>query len=599
MTAEVPAYVDLPTTRAASSAGVQTWLRGIGVRQVRLITGLVMFAYIFSHFFNHALGVISYDAMEGWLKYHVAFWRLPVVNDTLYIAAVIHFSLGLWALYQRRHFRYTGAELAQLLLGLSIPLWLADHFGAQRLTAALFDTPPFNYATPLFAYWVSAPYNIAIQFVSLTVAWTHACIGLYFWLRMKSFFDWAAPYLLAVAILLPTLAMIGAHHAGREVAQLADDADWRKENLKSVTAPQARVIKSIVLLYFPLGYAAAIGLVFVARGVRSLRERRSGLVAISFPDRQVRVPKGVSVLEACLRYSIPHASVCGGRARCSTCRIRVLGDVSILPAPSGREAHVLDRVGVAANPSIRLACQLRPQSDIGVIPILPSSMNANLLRKGRRMNIGKEHYVVSMFVDMRGSTKLAEAALPFDVVFLINRFLAAVSQAALDAGGQPNQFIGDGTLALFGLETSPETACRQALRAAAKVAANVEHMNRQLKSDLREPIRFGIGIHGGEVIVGDIGFKDHTVFTALGDPVNVAARLQDLTKSLNCTVVISKDVCATAGIAAGALEQTEVAIRGRDEPMIVCKVDDPALLPGLVDAAAQTSADKKSAARAG
>jgi len=81
--------------------------------------------------------------------------------------------------------------------------------------------------------------------------------------------------------------------------------------------------------------------------------------------------------------------------------------------------------------------------------------------------------------------------------------------------------------------------------------------------------------------------------------VNVAARLQDLTKSLNCTVVISKGVCDTAGIATGALEQTEVAIRGRDEPMIVCKVDDPALLPGLVDAAAQASADKKSAARAG
>ncbi|HET7911522.1 MAG TPA: adenylate/guanylate cyclase domain-containing protein, partial [Pseudolabrys sp.] len=236
--------------------------------------------------------------------------------------------------------------------------------------------------------------------------------------------------------------------------------------------------------------------------------------------------------------------------------------------------------------SIRLACQLRPQSDIGVIPILPSSMNANLLRKGRRMNIGKERYIVSMFVDMRGSTKLAEARLPFDVVFLINRFLAAVSQAALDAGGQPNQFIGDGTLALFGLETAPETACRQALRAAAKVAANVEQMNRQLKADLREPIQYGIGIHGGVVIVGDIGFKDHTVFTALGDPVNVAARLQDLTKSLNCKVVISEDVCVTAGIAVDALARQQVVIRGRDEPMIVRCVDDPAELVALVDGAA-------------
>ena len=567
-------------------ADFRTWLRGIGVRQVRLATGLVMFAYIFSHFFNHALGVISYDAMEAWLWYHVMVWRLPVINDILYISAVIHFSLGLWALYQRRHFRYTGAELTQLLLGLSIPLWLADHLGAQRLTGALFDTPPFNYATPLFAYWVAAPHKIVLQFIALTIAWAHACIGLYFWLRLKSFFDWAAPYLLSVAILLPTLAMVGAHHGGREVAQLANDSEWRKENLQSVTAPQARLIKEITLVYFPLGYAAAIGLVFVARGVRTWRERRRGLIAISFPDRQVRVPKGVSVLEACLRHSIPHASVCGGRARCSTCRIRVLSDISALPPPSGREAFVLDRVGVTANPSIRLACQLRPDSDISVIPILPSSMNANLLRKGRRMNIGKEHYVVSMFVDMRGSTKLAEARLPFDVVFLINRFLAAVSQAALDAGGQPNQFIGDGTLALFGLECAPETACRQAMRAAARVAANVDQMNRQLKADLREPIQYGIGIHGGEVIVGDIGFKDHTVFTALGDPVNVAARLQDLTKTLNCRAVISEEVCVTADLASDALNRTEVAIRGRDEPMIVRKVEDPVVLTGLVDAAA-------------
>lgn len=571
-------------------ADFRTWLRGIGVRQVRLATGLVMFAYIFSHFFNHALGVISYDAMEAWLWYHVMVWRLPVINDFLYISAVIHFSLGLWALYQRRHFRYTGAELTQLLLGLSIPLWLADHLGAQRLTGALFDTPPFNYATPLFGYWVAAPHNIVLQFISLTIAWAHACIGLYFWLRLKSFFDWAAPYLLSVAILLPTLAMVGAHHGGREVAQLANDSEWRKENLQSVTAPQARLIKEITLVYFPLGYAAAIGLVFVARGVRTWRERRRGLIAISFPDRQVRVPKGVSVLEACLRHSIPHASVCGGRARCSTCRIRVLGDISALPPPSGREAFVLDRVGVTANPSIRLACQLRPDSDISVIPILPSSMNANLLRKGRRMNIGKEHYVVSMFVDMRGSTKLAEARLPFDVVFLINRFLAAVSQAALDAGGQPNQFIGDGTLALFGLECAPETACRQAMRAAARVAANVDQMNRQLKADLREPIQYGIGIHGGEVIVGDIGFKDHTVFTALGDPVNVAARLQDLTKTLNCRAVISEEVCVTADLASDALDRTEVAIRGRDEPMIVRKVEDPVVLTGLVDAAAARAA---------
>jgi adenylate cyclase len=580
VTAQAPGIGDVGASVHTSLA---TWLRGIGVRQVRLITGLVMFVYIFSHFFNHALGNISYDAMETWLRYHVWFWRIPIVNDTLYLAAIIHFSLGLWALYQRRHFRYSTAEITQLVLGLSIPLWLAGHLGAERLSGALFGWPPFNYASALYTYWVTAPYNIAVQFISLTVAWTHACIGLYFWLRLKSFFDWAAPVLLSVAVLMPALAMIGAHHGGREVAQLAEDSEWRNENLKRVPAGQARLITEISLVYFPVAYGAAIGLVFAGRGLRTFRERRRGMVTISYPNRQVRIPKGMSVLEASLRHKIPHASVCGGRARCSTCRIRVVSDRSKLPQPTGREAFVLESIGVSANPSIRLACQLRPQSDLSVIPILPASMNAKLLRKGSRMNIGKERYIVSMFVDMRGSTKLAEARLPFDVVFLINRFLGACSQAALDAGGQPNQFVGDGVLALFGIEVDAKTACRQAIRAATKVATNVDLMNRQLASDLPEPIQYGIGIHGGEVIIGDIGFQDHTVFTALGDPVNVAARLQDMTKTLDCKAIISDEVFATAGVAAGSLASKEVTIRGREEPMIVRTIVDPTVLAGLVD----------------
>jgi adenylate cyclase len=253
-----------------------------------------------------------------------------------------------------------------------------------------------------------------------------------------------------------------------------------------------------------------------------------------------------------------------------------------LPRPSAREAFVLDRVGTGANPAVRLACQLRPRSDIAVIPIFPPTMNADLLRRGYTPNSGKERYIVSMFVDMRGSTKLAEARLPFDVVFLINRFLGASSQAVIDAGGKPNQFVGDGLLALFGLEVDRQAACRQALRAAAKVAANVDEMSRQFVTELLEPIQFGIGIHGGEVIVGDIGFKEHTVFTALGDAVNVAARLQDMTKTLDCKVVVSEEVCAAAGLADDALMRRTVTIRGRDEPVVVRAVADPAAVARLL-----------------
>ena len=198
--------------------------------------------------------------------------------------------------------------------------------------------------------------------------------------------------------------------------------------------------------------------------------------------------------------------------------------------------------------------------------------------------IGEERYLVSMFVDMRGSTRLAELRLPFDTVFIVNRFLAAVSRAVIECGGQPNQFVGDGQLALFGLAAGPQGACRQALRAAAMIAVNVDELNRLLGHDLNEPIRFGIGIHGGEVIIGDIGYREHMVFTALGDAVNVAARLQDMTKNLGCEAIVSEQVRIEAGLPADALPAQEIAIRGRTGPMVVRVVASAKALSALVDA---------------
>src|SRR5262245_3531957 len=542
-----------------------------------------MFAYIFSHFFNHALGNISYNAMETWLRYHVWWWRIPVVNDTLYLAAIIHFSLGLWALYQRRHFRYTAAEITQLLLGLSIPLWLASHLGGQRVAGWLYDMPPFPYANPLFGYWTTRQHMIAVQFILLTVAWTHACIGLYFWLRLKPFFRWAAPILLSIAVLMPPLAMLGTHQGAQEVIRRAKDPAWRAQNIKPFPRDKREVVDDITLFYFPIGYATAILLVFAARGVRSLKERRRGVFTVSYPGRQVRVPKGLSVLEASLRNKIPHASVCGGCARCSTVRVKVVSDRSALPKPSGRESFVLARVGAGKDPSIRLACQLRPQADVAVIPIMPPNVGADFVRSRERVHVGEEHFVVSMFVDMRGSTSLSEGRPPFGVVFLIHRFVETVSRAITEAGGEPNQFVGDGVLALFGLNTDPATACRQALRAAALIESNIAHLNHQFATEVVEPVQYGIGIHAGEVIVGDIGFRGRTVFTALGDSVNVAARLQDLSKRLGVRAVISEEVCKLAGVPADALTRTEGEIRGHEKPMSVRTTEDPTVLAGLLD----------------
>jgi adenylate cyclase len=560
-------------------------IRGVGVRQVRLACGLVLFAYLVSHFTNHALGNVSMDALAGGLALHMVVWQFLPVAILFYAAAVIHSGLGIWALYERRQFRWKAVEPLQLLLGLSIPALIIAHIAGVRLGQALFGHEKF-YPQVLYSYFVAQPHRIWWMSAVLVIAWVHGCIGLYFWLRMKAFFKRGAPYLLAAAVLIPTLALLGLYQGGRMVAADSSEPEWRAENLsrqKVGTAAEQRTLDRVIDLFL-IGYAGLVGLALIGRGVRALHERRHGMITLSYGNgRTIRVPKGLSVLEASLRNNVPHASVCGGRARCSTCRIRVIGDHEHLPEPSKREAFVLNRVGAGADPAIRLACQLRPETDLSFFQIFLPQVTAAALRTSAPSRIGEERYLVSMFVDMRGSTKLAEKRLPFDTVFIVNRFLGAVSKAVMDCGGQPNQFVGDGQLALFGLTTNPQTACRQALRAAAAIAANVEELNHFLKHDLREPIRFGIGIHAGEVIIGDIGYRDHMVFTALGDAVNVAARLQDMTKSLACQAIVSEEVCRTAGISTAALPRHDVEIRGRAEPMLVRAAASAGSLADLVE----------------
>jgi len=558
-------------------------VRGVSLRQIRLVCGLVLFTYLVSHFLNHALGNISLDALAWGVHYHVLFWQFLPVAIIFYTAALLHAGLGIWALYERRQFRWKAIEPLQLVLGLSIPALVIAHIAGVRLGHTLFGQAKL-YPQVLYGYWVVWPFRVWLILSVLVVAWIHGSIGLYFWLRMKAFFKPAAPFLLAAAVLVPTLALLGLYQGGRSVASESASAKWRAANLsqdKVGTPAEQNVLESITddFLIFYLGL---IGFVLAARGVRALNERRGGMISLSYGNgRTVRVPKGLSVLEASLRHQVPHASVCGGRARCSTCRIRVIGDCATLPEPSNREAFVLNRVGTGSDPAIRLACQLRPETDISFFQIfMPQTAAAGASGPS---HIGEERYLVSMFVDMRGSTRLAEHRLPFDTVFVVNRFLGAVSQAVIECGGQPNQFLGDGQLALFGLATNRKTACRQALKAAAMIAANVEQLNQFLGHDLREPIRFGIGIHSGEVIVGDIGYRDHMVFTALGDAVNVAARLQDMTKSLGCEAILSDEVRATAGLAADALPQQQVEIRGRAKPMIVRTVARTDVLSALID----------------
>jgi adenylate cyclase len=259
-------------------------VRGISLRQIRLVCGLVLFTYLVSHFLNHALGNISLDALAWGVHYHVLFWQFLPVAIIFYTAALLHAGLGIWALYERRQFRWKAIEPLQLVLGLSIPALVIAHIAGVRLGHTLFGQAKL-YPQVLYGYWVVWPFRVWLILSVLVVAWIHGSIGLYFWLRMKAFFKPAAPFLLAAAVLVPTLALLGLYQGGRSVARESTSAEWRAANLsqdKVGTPAEQNVLESITddFLIFYLGL---IGFVLAARGVRALKERRGGMTASSGP----------------------------------------------------------------------------------------------------------------------------------------------------------------------------------------------------------------------------------------------------------------------------------------------------------------------------
>ncbi|KAA0110500.1 adenylate/guanylate cyclase domain-containing protein [Methylobacterium sp. P1-11] len=539
----------------------------LNLRRLRLASGLVLFGYVLTHLLNHALGNISIDAMEDGLDIVTAVWLNPFGLTLLYGALVVHLLLGLQALYAARFFHWRPSETLQLVSGLLIPTLLISHITATRIS---FVTEGLDkgYAQELYAFWIASPTLGLLQVTVLVIAWIHGCMGLYFWLRLKPAFGRMAPWLLALAVLVPVLSLLGFAQGGRMILTLAQDPAWRAVALQPVhVGLPDQVARLAAIRNGLLGtYAGLVAAVIAARGMRTLAEVKRGTIRLSYPDgRVVRVPRGTSVLEASRRNRIPHASVCGGRGRCSTCRIRVTDGSDGAPTPGRTERAVLERI--AAGPGVRLACQFRPETDMAVVPLLPPQPRMRQADLLDRAQSGEERFIVAMFVDLRGSTRLAEERLPYDTVFIINRFLGAVGDAVREAGGSTNQFLGDGLLALFGLETEPEQAARDALRAIDLIAESVETLNRLLAADLEHTLRYGIGVHAGPAIVGEMGDATDARFTALGDTVNVAARLQGLTKVLGCVAVVSEAVYEAARVAPAEIR--DVAVDGRSEAVRV------------------------------
>ena len=542
-------------------------------RWVRLITGLLLACYVVPHFLNHTLGVVSVDAMDRLREPLAAWWRSAPGTVVLYGALLTHFALALLSLYRRTTLRMPAWEATQLGLGLAVPPLLIAHIVGTRFTWFLAGQH-IAYQRVVGLLWAD-PAAALRQAALLLIVWTHLCYGIHYWLRIRRWYAAARPVLFAVALLIPSLALAGFAAAGRELWPAIEGAGgtlvYYPELGNMSGAERERLLEwrqGLELTFWALLAATLLA--------RSLRTRLGGTYQLHHASgRVISAPIGRSILEAVRDAGLPHASVCGGRARCTTCRVRIVDGLASLPPPARAEALALARVEAPAN--VRLACQTRPRADVAIVPLLPPAADPTSARQGGAAR-ERERQVVAMFVDLRGSTRLAESRLPYDVVFIMNQFFAEMYAALRATNGYYAQFRGDGLLALYGLESDIAQACRDAMRGAAEMQRRLELLSQRLKAELAEPLQIGIGAHAGVAIVGTMGPPEAPIYSAIGDNINIAARFEGMTKAYACVLVVSAETLTHAKLDPRGAPLHRVRVRGRNERMDVYAINDPRTL---------------------
>lgn len=539
--------------RPGMSAGmdqVSSWSRDI-----RFASGLILLFFATTHFLNHAVGIAGVAAMEQAQEWRYWLWHSWPGTVALYGALIVHPFFALLRVAQRRTFKMPVREMLQIALGLAIPLFLVDHIVGTRVMGSFFQLDE-SYHAVLRRLW---PGLAVSQSILLLLVWGHGIIGLHFTLRSKDAYrHWRDPFLLA-AILIPVLALIGFAVAGREAGQMALPPEVYTDAQVDMFN---RNVASAKVAFYGL-VACFIGFV----GVREIRVRTTRQITVRFVGHGVRkLTPGLTVLEMFRRFGIPHAALCGGRARCATCRVLVLDGADTLPPPGPNEARLLRRI--AAPERVRLACQIRPRDDVQVQILLASKLGAVTPRDFETDGDNGKRGLTVMVADLRAFSALSERQLPRELLGLLNRFFDEMAQAITAHGGRIDAFYGDGFMAVFGLEGTPARAAQAAIGAAADIMRAVDALNREFGAALPLPLRIGIGIHSGQAITGavendSLGRREITV----GETVMVASQLEAATRRVLADVVVSDDAIRISGRSYRGTTALKIAIKGREKPL--------------------------------
>ncbi|MCA0869377.1 adenylate/guanylate cyclase domain-containing protein [Seohaeicola saemankumensis] len=549
--------------------------RGNWATRLRIGSGLILFTFALFHFINIALGLVSHEAMDRFQDFRQGFTRNPLGGLILHGSLLVHAALALFSLAARRTLQMSLAQGVQFTLGLAIPLLLLEHITHTRIAHEVYDV---NDRMSYIMVLIWGTRDGWLQSLLLLLVWLHGCIGLHYWLRLKPWWGRATPYLIATATLIPALALAGFLTEGRRIQAAFADPEARTVYLELFNWPENATFGALISLadqlwWLFIALLAAATLVHFGRRWFSTRSS----VRIRYVDGpEITSRKGLTLLEMSKSAGVAHTALCGGRGRCTTCRVVVEEGGDLLHPPSEGELRSLRAVN--APPNTRLACQVRPTSPATVFRVfLPDG------KRGRaHASQGQERRLAILFCDMRGFTARTTGQLPYDVVFLLNRFFDAIVPPIVRAGGSIDKYLGDGLLAVFEAANEAQSA-KAALRAAADLSAALARFNETLANEGLPEIRIGVGLHLGELVLGEIGAAGHAPRTIIGDTVNAASRLEGQTKELGVELLVSVSVLEAAELETEELELTTLTLRGVTEPVTALALTDGQTLAALLN----------------
>ncbi len=554
---------------------------GSVVTKLRIITGLILFLYVFMHLLNHSFNLISIEAAEiVRQEYFSVIWQNPIGIIMLYFSLIVHMLLGFYAIMIKKSFKLELKDWTQIIFPVLALIMLLQHVAVSFIITKIF---PGEETYPLvFAAIHATPDEFLLNtllFTFMTIfIWFHGVIGIDSYIKHKAtqnkrflfYLQFSTSFKIFYWV-LPIISVLGFLVGLKEMSFIAYIKSIEnienflfsvlKEYIPQDAFPFVFQVKPIVMNYYPIFILIIIVIILF----NIIKAKFFGTIEVKYPGgKSVFVSKGTSILEASKIGNIPHQAICGGRGRCTTCRIKISSFKDNLTEPNTNEIRAIQRVGL--DEGIRLACQLKPNNDITVIPLLNPNSTVKSFKNTLNLS-GKEKETVILFVDLRDFTKLSEKVLPYDVVYILNKYYSVCGEVIESNGGRLDKFIGDGIMAIFDTTSNINTNSKNALLSANKISSRMKQLNEDLFLEFSEKIKFGIGVHAGNTIVGMMGYGNNISETVVGDNVNIASRLEGLSKKFKCELIVSKYVADNAKVNTTKLKSKKVLIRGRKESL--------------------------------